>query len=599
MSILALLLAAASSWALVQPGPGRQLMVVGPSEFRQAEALVPKGGEDLAEAYGGKAVPCREDYGLLAASPVPEGMTHLWVRFRGPGFQVRQTKPEIRDLGWRWVHRVNLEWVYAGEMPPEATQIAIKGPPGAAEGDALDCLLWTGAWDQAPVEVGSDTRAVAPDWPNPAGAIPKYLASANVNAPVRTFAKASDAWLGAFRRLGIKFVRFQGTGPGWDYRDPSTWTEASLADLKVAVRRARSAGVEKIMFGIHGLNIPRGEDGRLIEAEFDGYAAACARLVSAFGAEELFIEYWEPFNELDHPSFIRAIEKHGQNWKTVVRLYGACARAMKQANPRIKVGGPACCWPSEWAARELVELADGPVDFISWHQYATGSATTGTEKVLSVALPGGSMAQGVDRMAGAAGQRPELMITEFHVNYSAWKPVDSRVAQVDSAVFAASALAWLPRTRVSVSMIHDVLSAVYGLIGPAGADRLSHGAGLLPMGIDRDRIHLRPVAWVYRWFNELVRGSRIPIKGGVAEGEPGVPAVAWSADDTAGIMLVNPTDSPVDVAVAWDPQRPSAGGMQWRSVGPAGPAEGRVIQQAGVVRLLLPAKTVVFCASEQ
>ncbi|MBN2309147.1 MAG: hypothetical protein JXR94_09265, partial [Candidatus Hydrogenedentes bacterium] len=244
---------------------------------------------------------------------------------------------------------------------------------------------------------------------------------------------------------------------------------------------------------------------------------------------------------------------------TVLALYRECARQMKAVNPDIKVGGPALCAPVSWAVRDFLEACGDAVDFVSWHDYPTGSAETTDEALLLRVTEGKRFlpaTRAIERVLDELG-RPELplFMDEFHINYAAWKPRDTRTATQFSAVFAASVFANLHSTRLASAMIHDLVSANYGLLGPASRDKSSRELGLVPDSADADPIHVRPVGWVYRWFNQLVRGEwvdcRVDLPPADASGPRGplLDACAWADAGQWGVLLVNKDTAPHDVAL--------------------------------------------------
>lgn len=84
-----------------------------------------------------------------------------------------------------------------------------------------------------------------------------------------------------------------------------------------------------------------------------------------YGEEEIRTWYFEVWNEPDLIGFFH----HTQ--QDYFKLYEAAARAVKEVDPKIRVGGPATSG-SKWVAAfvRFCKENDVPVDFISTHQYA-------------------------------------------------------------------------------------------------------------------------------------------------------------------------------------------------------------------------------------
>ncbi len=86
------------------------------------------------------------------------------------------------------------------------------------------------------------------------------------------------------------------------------------------------------------------------------------------------IEYWEIWNEpdLDPDDSI-----HKRCWggtkASFFAFYDTAAKHLKSCFPHLKIGGPALAWNWEWAEDFLKQLT-APLDFFSWHCYATDPA---------------------------------------------------------------------------------------------------------------------------------------------------------------------------------------------------------------------------------
>ena len=92
------------------------------------------------------------------------------------------------------------------------------------------------------------------------------------------------------------------------------------------------------------------------------------------------IAYWEIWNEPDlDPSDI-GLPKNPRNWGGTVtnflNFYETAAKHLKGKFPDLKIGGPALCWSLEWGERFLAYCRNNavPLDFFSWHTYATDPA---------------------------------------------------------------------------------------------------------------------------------------------------------------------------------------------------------------------------------
>ncbi len=93
-------------------------------------------------------------------------------------------------------------------------------------------------------------------------------------------------------------------------------------------------------------------------------------LVDRYGADEVAQWYFEVWNE-PNIDFWTGQPKQA----TYFELYDHAARAIKRANPRLRVGGPAtaqAAWVSDMIAHAVE--ANVPLDFVSTHVYANDSS---------------------------------------------------------------------------------------------------------------------------------------------------------------------------------------------------------------------------------
>ena len=91
------------------------------------------------------------------------------------------------------------------------------------------------------------------------------------------------------------------------------------------------------------------------------------------------VVYWEIWNEpdLDPSDNENALPANPRCWGGTVtnffRLYETTAKHLKGQFPNLKIGGPAICGRFDWGERFLAYCHDNsvPLDFFSWHIYAT------------------------------------------------------------------------------------------------------------------------------------------------------------------------------------------------------------------------------------
>jgi len=153
--------------------------------------------------------------------------------------------------------------------------------------------------------------------------------------------------------------------------------------------------------------------------DFNKYAAVARHIVLHYNRGwasgfHYHIRYWEIWNEPD----LGKVFWSGSA-QQYYELYRKLARAVKSADPHALVGGPAIARPNDDtpyrdAFLEYVRTEHLPLDFYSWHWYATdsddpldfirsaatrGRVSTNTDSTTqrSMGLPNGTMASWIHR----------------------------------------------------------------------------------------------------------------------------------------------------------------------------------------------------------
>lgn len=128
-------------------------------------------------------------------------------------------------------------------------------------------------------------------------------------------------------------------------------------------------------------------------------------LLKRYGREETESWYFEVWNEPDLSGLFFQGSK-----EEYFRLYEVTARAIKEIDPKLRVGGPATSgskWISDFVA--YCEAAGAPVDFVSTHQYAgepfLGMEETKEQEKPEDALSG--MKERMERLAADMAAMPE------------------------------------------------------------------------------------------------------------------------------------------------------------------------------------------------
>lgn len=162
-----------------------------------------------------------------------------------------------------------------------------------------------------------------------------------------------------------------GTRYGFAYVDLviDTWLDAGMAPfLELGFMPAALASGEQTQFWWRGNVTPPRDH----HAWADLVRALLGHLVQRYGVDQ--VRRWpvEVWNEPNLPVFWQDADEDAYH-----RLYGVTARAVKEVDPEIAVGGPAVSpGADEWLPRfaEYVERTGVPCDFVSKHAYTSGPA---------------------------------------------------------------------------------------------------------------------------------------------------------------------------------------------------------------------------------
>ena len=113
-----------------------------------------------------------------------------------------------------------------------------------------------------------------------------------------------------------------------------------------------------------------------------GWGADTARTTRNVAWSNQFgIEYWEIWNEPDLDPSDGERPRNPRCWggttEEFFTFYETAAKHLKAAFPQLKIGGPALCGRMDWGERFLRHCRDHavPLDFFSWHAYATEPKT--------------------------------------------------------------------------------------------------------------------------------------------------------------------------------------------------------------------------------
>ena len=255
--------------------------------------------------------------------------------------------------------------------------------------------------------------------------------------------------------------------PDADPNDPRSYhfgpTDKLIASIKgigaeVIFRLGRSEG--------SNVDVPK---------DFDRYAEVARHIVLHYnqGWANGFhydIRYWEVWNEPDLGRLF-----WGGTAREYFTLYEKISRAVKKADPRALVGGPAISRPNDthnpWLDDFLkyVRAKKLPLDFYSWHWYATDSADP--QDFVRVA-------QNIRTRLDKQGFRKTLsMLNEW--NYGLMEPLPS---DMHRASFITSSLIYMQRAPIDVAALYRADN----VFGPKGTTPHKTGYALIALGRMKD-----------------------------------------------------------------------------------------------------------------
>jgi xylan 1,4-beta-xylosidase len=214
--------------------------------------------------------------------------------------------------------------------------------------------------------------------------------------------------------------------------------------------------------------------GRLRADRFRAFAKFCADLVRIININQhRHVRYWEVTNELD--------STYANDMATLGRMTEMCARAMKAADPTIKVGGPAFARPDITSrVDDYLSSCYRSLDFVSYHTYSSGNKTDSDAAIWDAAQKLGGTTTRIKAILAKYTNRPvETFHDEFNIS---WNPPDDRMANGAGAVYDALAMLSVVRAGATGSMSWNECDGWYGKM-------------------DNSYV-MRPAAFVYQTFNK-------------------------------------------------------------------------------------------------
>jgi xylan 1,4-beta-xylosidase len=254
--------------------------------------------------------------------------------------------------------------------------------------------------------------------------------------------------------------------PAADPNDPRSYNFGPTDHVIASIRKVGA----QVMFR---LGRSEGADAQP-PRDFDKYAAIAKHIVLHYnrGWAKGFhyrIRFWEIWNEPDLGKVFWAGTAH-----QYFEMYGKLAQAVKAADPQALVGGPAIARPNDDtpyrdAFLEYVRTEHLPLDFYSWHWYATDS-----DDPLDFIRISRDLRARLDKHGFA---RTRSMVTEW--NYGLLDPMPSAVQR---ASFITAALIYMQDAPIDAATLYRADS----VFGSDGATPDKTGQALIALGRLRD-----------------------------------------------------------------------------------------------------------------
>ncbi len=497
-------------------------------------------------AWGGKAVQNATAWQpLLRATPpadAPRGDTHVWLRHRnGPvNLKVIEGGSQV-ELGWSWAAAEDFTWAHFGPFP--AARIAgglIVIRDGGQSLAQLDCMVLSDSATvpaDPPLTVRDGVEELRIAWDTPVGTTSRFSFGLNLFHAFDPAVQANPVYRANLIRMRPGFIRLHNAGQTAASSDKNGIWDAVGKRIDAAKIRNLCASwrgiAPEILMNITGWPawMDANHDGLLDEDQIPAYAAACAEFVRLVNIEEkTAVTWWEPMNEKDDLYWPK--QMHGD----LARIHIACAAAMKAVDPTIQVGGAAVSRPDKRDdIATFVAAAGSSLDFLSWHAYASGSASDSDAHLFRRAVIMPNEAQLLQQRI-ATVTAPRVLpgfFDEYNVSWT-WESRDPRMTNQFSALFDALVMSESAKRGIVGTTAWNECDGIYGKMD--------------------NEFKLRPAAEVFTRANRDLIGTIIQVDSGAQA--PSVLAIR-RADGSRAAMLINTDRRPVRIHQAGDGKRPA------------------------------------------
>jgi hypothetical protein len=446
--------------------------------------------EDKA-ASGGKVVARNGDWQPVVQIPVPQGEAFkIWVRHKGGPFAIKALADGKMQDNWRWAKPEKYAWTEAGVYTRESLgeKLNIIRNNDAQNSLFIDAVVFSPDQIRTLPPFEPDAKLaplklnVAVDWNTKIGAITPLHWGTN-DYEILDPQKAGDAkfqQLLGEQKFALIRIHNAGISDAWTNTETRSW---DVPKIKAGFAASTGYGDAKIILNIAKCPKWLSADEILTPAEEDEFAALVGKLVKIMRDDvKRPIAYWELLNEREE-----VYEKAGK-LDDLWRLFNKLAAAVRKEDPNAKIGGPALTWPKAQWLESFLKSCGKNIDFLTWHNYASGDIYDSNEKVLSRPEAIAGMAKGAVEAAQkfVPNKKLETFLTELNVKWT-WDPMERRHGNNVGAAFLASTVKGVALSGTTGITHWHAKGGAYGMINGDNT--------------------LRAPAYLYRWGREYLIGD--------------------------------------------------------------------------------------------
>ncbi|MCF7674997.1 MAG: hypothetical protein K9M97_06615 [Akkermansiaceae bacterium] len=497
---------------------------------------------DDAEALGGKAATASGAYQpLVRVKPPVEGEAFtVWVHRKSGPIQLKTlVNGDQQEKGWNWDQPGSYEWCNMGRFnrPDLGDGIVVIRADGQDK-PRIDCVVLSSDAAAHPKGMKADgskelppeapDASLAPtittvtiDWSKTAGKMTAAIWGVN-DCEVKNSGSITPGFEAFLASLKPTLVRIHDAGLANDWTDPKTRTWRT-EQIKAGFDASTGYGSARIILNIPAWPdwLPAQADGTLTPAGEDEFVKLVGRLVVVMREQVKHpVAYWELLNEKEDQ--FEKIGKAQWLWNLHNRLFAE----IKKQDPSAKVGGPAFTWPKPVWVEGFLKGCGQNVDFVTWHNYASGDIFDSNESVFARADALTDQARYIKEAVdqATAGRKVECFLDEYNIKW-AWEPMERRHGNNVGAVFQACVLKRMALLGLDGVTVWHAKGGAYGLV-------------------DNDDT-IRRTGRLYQLGSRCLVGTMAEAK---AEEEKDLELIAVKRDDgVRSVLLINRADHTVIV----------------------------------------------------